>query len=132
MDYVENYFQSGVQDPTQQVRRTDLPPIYFQHLGRPCLAFRALLLQPPAHGLTWVCAGVGHSLTIIGFEKLKNGTKQLLVFDPSFHDSWSIVRLIGRGSFKHPAPDLALSAYRRGGDYLKKYKSFELVTLIPS
>ncbi|KAL2151995.1 hypothetical protein VTH82DRAFT_5179 [Thermothelomyces myriococcoides] len=106
MDYVENYFQSGVQDPTQQVRRTDLPPIYFQHLG--------------------------HSLTIIGFEKLKNGTKQLLVFDPSFHDSWSIVRLIGRGSFKHPAPDLALSAYRRGGDYLKKYKSFELVTLIPS
>ncbi|KAL2163131.1 hypothetical protein VTH06DRAFT_6967 [Thermothelomyces fergusii] len=105
MEYVENYFQLGVQDPTQRVHRTNLPPIYFQHLG--------------------------HSLTIIGLERLKNGSRQLLVFDPSFHDSSYIVRLIGQASFKHPAPDLALRAYRRGGDYLKKYRSFELVKLVP-
>ncbi|KAL2178941.1 peptidase family C78-domain-containing protein [Thermothelomyces heterothallicus CBS 202.75] len=106
MEYVENYFQLGVQDPTQRVHITNLPPIYFQHL-------------------------VGHSLTIIGFEKLKNGTKQLLVFDPSFHDSSYIIRLIGQTSFKHPAPDLALRAYRRGNDYLKRHRSFELVKLVP-
>lgn len=33
MEYVENYFQSGVEDPTQNIRRTNLPPIYFQHAG---------------------------------------------------------------------------------------------------
>ncbi|KAL2197569.1 peptidase family C78-domain-containing protein [Corynascus similis CBS 632.67] len=106
MEYVESYFQTGVQDPTQRVHRTNLPPIYFQHLG--------------------------HSLTIIGFERLKNGTKQLLVFDPSFHDSSYIVRLIGHTSFKHPTPDLALRAYRRGNDYLKRHRSFELVKLVPA
>ncbi len=33
MEYVENYFQSGVEDPTQRIRKTNLPPLYFQHLG---------------------------------------------------------------------------------------------------
>ena len=33
MEYVENYFQSGVEDPTQHIRKTNLPPLYFQHLG---------------------------------------------------------------------------------------------------
>ncbi|SPQ21693.1 fa9a5c6c-dce3-4cae-b8b9-54acbdfda4b4 [Thermothielavioides terrestris] len=102
MDYVENYFQSGVEDPTQRIRRTKLPPIYFQHAG--------------------------HSLTIIGFEKLKNGSKQLLVFDPSFHDSSSILRLVGK-TFVHPLPDLALRQYRRGNRYLKAYREFELLRL---
>lgn len=69
----------------------------------------------------------GHSLTIIGFEKLKNGAKQLIVFDPSFHDSSYIVRLIGQASFTHPMPDLALKPYRRGNRYLKAYKEFELL-----
>lgn len=70
--------------------------------------------------------GLGHSLTIIGFEKLKNGSKQLLVFDPSFHDSSSIVRLVGQ-TFVHPLPDLALKSYRRGSRYLKAYREFELL-----
>ncbi|KAG7289011.1 hypothetical protein NEMBOFW57_005372 [Staphylotrichum longicolle] len=100
MEYVEDYFQSGVEDPTQRIRKTNLPPLYFQHLG--------------------------HSLTIIGFEKLKNGSKQLLVFDPSFHDSSYIVRLVGQ-TFVHPMPDLALKPYRRGNRYLKAYREFELL-----
>jgi hypothetical protein len=104
MEYVENYFQSGVEDPTQHIRTTNLPPLYFQHDG--------------------------HSLTIIGFEKLKNGTKQLIVFDPSFHDSSYILRLVGQTFFKHPMPDLALKPYRRGNRYLRAYKEFEILRLV--
>ncbi|KXX81765.1 Zinc finger with UFM1-specific peptidase domain protein [Madurella mycetomatis] len=103
MEYVENHFQFGVEDPTQRIRRTNLPPLYFQHAG--------------------------HSLTIIGFEKLKNGAKNLLVFDPSFHDASSIVRLVGQ-TFVHPMPDLALKPYRRGGKYLGNYREFELLRLV--
>ncbi len=35
VEYVENYFQSGVIEPTPRVRQTGLPPIYFQHAGMP-------------------------------------------------------------------------------------------------
>ncbi|KAK3308660.1 peptidase family C78-domain-containing protein [Chaetomium strumarium] len=105
MEYVEEYFQSGVEDPTQRIRRTNLPPLYFQHAG--------------------------HSMTIIGLEKLKNGSKQLLVFDPSFHDSSSILRLVGK-KFVHPLPDLPLKLYRRGNRYLRAYREFELLRLVAS
>ncbi|KAL2019963.1 hypothetical protein VTK56DRAFT_8963 [Thermocarpiscus australiensis] len=104
MEYVENYFQSGVADPTQDIRRTSLPPVYLQHAG--------------------------HSLTIIGFERLKNGTKNLIVFDPVFHDSSSIMRLVGQ-TFVHPMPDLALKPYRRGNKYLKNHREFEILSLLP-
>ncbi|KAL2259129.1 hypothetical protein VTK26DRAFT_7322 [Humicola hyalothermophila] len=102
LEYVEGYFQSGVEDPTQRVRRTKLPPLYFQHIG--------------------------HSLTIIGFEKLKNGSDNLIVFDPSFHDASYILRLVGR-TFVHPTPELALMPYRRGNSYLKTYREFEILRL---
>ena len=42
MDYVENYFQSGVEDPTQHIRKTNLPPLYFQHLGSSPCSFPSL------------------------------------------------------------------------------------------
>lgn len=103
MESVENYFQSGVLDPTQRIRGTNLPPLYFQHAG--------------------------HSLTIIGFEKLKSGGKNLIVFDPSFHDASAIVRLVGQ-TFVHPMPDLALKMYRRGSKYLKMYREFEVLRLV--
>lgn len=35
MEYVESYFQSGVQDPTQRIHQTKLAPLYFQHAGKP-------------------------------------------------------------------------------------------------
>ena len=105
MDFVEQYFQSGVLDPTQRVRRTNLPPIYFQH--------------------------VGHSLTIIGFERLKSGSKNLLVFDPSFHDASYITRLTNvEGEWRHPLPDMALRPYRRGTRYLKNFREFELLRYV--
>ena len=37
LEYVENYFQAGVEDPTQRIRKTKLPPLYFQHAGKPPL-----------------------------------------------------------------------------------------------
>jgi hypothetical protein len=104
MQYVETYFQGGVQDPSQRIRRTQLGPIYFQHAG--------------------------HSLTIIGFEKLKNGDRNLLVFDPSFRDSSDILSLSTWPDFVHPKPDLALKPYRRGSRYLRMYHQFELLTLV--
>lgn len=94
---------------------TSLPPFYQSN--------KVHLANRHSHCLA------GHSLTIIGFERLKNGAKNLLVFDPSFHDASSIVRLVGQ-TFVHPMPDLALKPYRRGGKYLGNYREFELLRLV--
>jgi hypothetical protein len=69
---------------------------------------------------------IGHSMTIVGFEKKTDGSKNLIVFDPMFHDATNIVKLIGR-SFVHRDPDDLLKAYRRSIKYLKKYNEFELL-----
>ncbi|OIW29870.1 DUF1671-domain-containing protein [Coniochaeta ligniaria NRRL 30616] len=102
LEEVENYFMSGVVDPAKRIRSTDLPPIFFQHPG--------------------------HSMLIVGFEKQKNGAKNLLVFDSMFSDHWSIQKLV-RKQFDHIFPDMALKPYRRGTRYLHKYKAFELLRL---
>lgn len=65
-------------------------------------------------------------MTIIGFEKKKDGTANMLVFDPMFRDSNEVVKLIGRNfSLKYPA--LLLKAYRRSPKYLQKYNEFEIL-----
>ncbi|KAK0626678.1 peptidase family C78-domain-containing protein [Immersiella caudata] len=102
MECVETYFQGGVVDPTQRIRLTSLPPLYFQHAGR-------------------------HSMTIIGFEKLRSGAKNLIVFDPMFHDATNIIKLIGR-KFEYTFPDMALKSYRRGSKYLRRYREFEVLS----
>ena len=38
LDAVEQYFMSGVTDPSHKVGRTSLPPLYFQHPGTQSLA----------------------------------------------------------------------------------------------
>ncbi|EON96155.1 putative peptidase family c78 protein [Phaeoacremonium minimum UCRPA7] len=97
---VERYFQSSIFDPEKKVRCTSMPPIYFQHAG--------------------------HSMTIIGFERLQNGQANLLVFDPMFRDNSAITRLVGK-KFESRAPDILLKPYRRGSKYLGKYREFELL-----
>lgn len=67
-------------------------------------------------------------MTIVGFEKLKNGLGNLLVFDPMFHDAPGITRLVGR-YFEHASPDVMLKPYRRGHKYLGKYHEFEVLRL---
>ncbi|KAK3373980.1 peptidase family C78-domain-containing protein [Lasiosphaeria ovina] len=101
MEEVENYFQSGVGDPTQRVRLTNLPPIYFQHAG--------------------------HSLTIVGFERLRDGETSLLVFDPEYRDSSKVTKYVGRTDFEFNNPNWALARYRRGNKYLKRYREFEIL-----
>lgn len=68
-------------------------------------------------------------MTIVGIEKKKDGSVNLLVFDPMFHDAASITKLIGK-RFKHKSPADLLRAYRRGAKYLKKYKEFETLKYV--
>ncbi|ORY72031.1 peptidase family C78-domain-containing protein [Pseudomassariella vexata] len=100
--YVQDYFESADFDPRDKVRRTTLPPIYFQHRG--------------------------HSLTIVGLEKRHDGETELLVFDPMFGDPRTITKYIGR-TFEG-STDKALKLYRRGNKYLRKYYEFEVLTYV--
>lgn len=109
-DIVESYFTGGypASEFNKKVRCTGLPSIYFQHPG--------------------------HSLTIIGFERKVNGARNLLVFDPMFHDAPGVSRLVGEevgGKLGKgvEAEDL-LRAYRRGSRYLKRYNEFEILRLV--
>jgi zinc finger-containing ubiquitin peptidase 1 len=101
LQHIEQYFEAGGFDPADKVRNTRLPPIYFQHRG--------------------------HSLTIVGFEKKRNGQKELIVFDPMFHDSDSIVKLVGVTEPRVSSPDAMLKLYRRGNKYLKRFHEFEIL-----
>jgi hypothetical protein len=65
-------------------------------------------------------------MTIVGFEKRIDGSRNLVVFDPMFHDSGPITKLIEK-QFRHSDPGNMLRAYRRGTKYLKRYKEFELL-----
>ncbi|CAN8095727.1 unnamed protein product [Discula destructiva] len=101
---VEQYFQQGLFNPADKVRCTTLPPIYFQHAG--------------------------HSMTIVGIEKMADGKANLLVFDPMFHDAQVVTQRVGR-KFKYKHADSALNAYRRGHKYLRRYREFEVLRLKP-
>ena len=101
---IDHYFRAGASDDQadEKIRCTSLPPIYFQYPG--------------------------HSLTIVGIEHQKNGQPQLLVFDPAFRDSNSIMKLIGK-EFKGKsttANNLA-QAYRRDDKYLRRHREFEVL-----
>ncbi|OBT78486.1 hypothetical protein VF21_00977 [Pseudogymnoascus sp. 05NY08] len=101
MRNVEEYFRAGSVDITSKIRRAQLPPIYFQHPG--------------------------HSMTIVGIEKKLDGSKNLLVFDPMFHDAPDVIKLIGQKSFSVKNPAEVLRAYRRNMKYLKRYRAFEVL-----
>ncbi|RDW89405.1 hypothetical protein BP6252_01437 [Coleophoma cylindrospora] len=95
---VERYFHSGSSNHQDRVRCTDLPPIYYQ--------------QP------------GHSMTIVGFERMRDGSSNLLMFDPMFHDASSVIHRVNH-QFTHKSPEKLLKAYRRDVKYLRRYKEFE-------
>lgn len=100
---IERYFEQAIFNPEDRVRCTQLPPIYFQHMG--------------------------HSMTIVGLEKQVDGKKNLLVFDPTFRDSSVITQRIGT-TFMYRHADHVLNAYRRGHKYLKRYREFEVLTSV--
>jgi hypothetical protein len=68
-------------------------------------------------------------MTIVGFEKQKDGARNLIVFDPMFHGSPHVTKFIGN-TFNTKLPGLLLRAYRRGVKYLKRYNEFEILKLV--
>ena len=69
-------------------------------------------------------------MTIVGFEQKKDGSKNLIVFDPMFHDNANVMRLVGNDNFRTKSPEDMLRAYRRGVKYLKKFNEFEILRYI--
>ncbi|KAJ4366936.1 hypothetical protein N0V83_007466 [Neocucurbitaria cava] len=99
---IERYFLQAAVSDGSNVYKTLLPPIYLQ--------------QP------------GHSLTIVGFERRRDGQCNLVVFDPMYNTSPAMLKLIGRKNIKTARPEV-LHAYRRGARQLKKHASFEILML---
>lgn len=65
-------------------------------------------------------------MTIVGMERKIDGSANLIVFDPMFHDASNVTKLVGQ-VFKHKDPEGVLKAYRRGFKYLGNYREFELL-----
>ncbi|OAL51255.1 DUF1671-domain-containing protein [Pyrenochaeta sp. DS3sAY3a] len=99
---IERYFAQAAISDDSNVYKTLLPPIYLQ--------------QP------------GHSLTIVGFERRRDGSCNLMVFDPMYSTSPAMHKLIGRKSIRNARPEV-LHAYRRGPRQLRKHAAFEILML---
>lgn len=97
---IEQYFAQAAIGDGSNVYKTLLPPIYLQ--------------QP------------GHSITIVGFERRRDGSCNLMVFDPMYSTSPAMHKLIGRKDIKSPRPEV-LYAYRRPAKQLKKHAAFEIL-----
>lgn len=102
LDYIEAFYMSGM-DTAEKVGTshiTHLPPIYFQRFG--------------------------HSMTIIGIERLQDGCRNLLVFDSSFATSTPMLRLTEGRRARALVGDL-LTPYRRSDQALSKWDEFEIL-----
>lgn len=97
---IARYFGRAAVNDGSRVYKTLLPPIYLQ--------------QP------------GHSITIVGFERRKDGTCNLMVFDPMYSTSPAMHKLLGRKNIKTARPEV-LHAYRRGSRQLRKHSAFEIL-----
>lgn len=103
-DSVEAYFKASLSKSNGdkiKVHRTVLPPLY---------------LQMP-----------GHSVTIVGIERCRDGSRNLIVLDPMYKTAPALVNLIGRIDIKTPHP-MAIDSCRRGTKSLQRHSSFELLT----
>ncbi|KAF3935577.1 hypothetical protein ABW19_dt0203476 [Dactylella cylindrospora] len=99
--HVWDYFSDEFDHP-EKVVQTDKPPIYFQHHG--------------------------HSMTIVGIERYKDGSMSFLCFDPMFSPSQAIRGLVGQNRLRsNIAYGKLLKPFRRGGSYLKRFTIFEMV-----
>ena len=110
MEKVESYFQSALAPesfhpsgaPLARIIRSYLPPIYLQ--------------QP------------GHSLTVVGLERLIDGCCNIIVLDPMYHSSRAMCQLIDVGPRAvRRYQSRVMGVYRRGTRQLGPYSGFELV-----
>ncbi|KAF1915320.1 peptidase family C78-domain-containing protein [Ampelomyces quisqualis] len=102
LDAIERYFSQAAVEDGSSVHKTLLPPIYLQ--------------QP------------GHSITIIGFERRRDGSCNLVVLDPMYSTSPAMYKLLGRKNIQTARPEV-LHAYRRSPRQLKKHAAFEILML---
>ncbi|KAK5109425.1 hypothetical protein LTR62_006984 [Meristemomyces frigidus] len=102
LDHVEAHFITRLEDSEHigSSRIATRPPLYFQRLG--------------------------HSTTIVGLERRVDGSKSLLVFDPSF-DTSAGMRSLLRGQRSPAEVDILLKAYRRTDQSLARYEEFEIL-----
>ena len=106
LDSVEQYFSAPAVTSQagdfQKARITALPPIY---------------LQRPRH-----------SMTIVGIAKRKDGSRNLLVFDPAYYPSRDMTKMAsGESDFKYSKS--LIKPYRRGKRYLRRFTAFETLRL---
>lgn len=71
-------------------------------------------------------------MTIIGIEKRKDGSRNLLVFDPAYKPSKNMLKILNLASATNGInPRISLiKPYRRGKNYLKRYDSLETLRLV--
>ena len=107
LDCIESYFKSAPCTGTR-IRLTHRAPIY---------------LQEP-----------GHSRTIVGLERLADGTRNLLTFDPSFEPSAKIKDLIlipnksfaaRKGASEQVVIHNSMKMYRRTEAQLSHHQTYE-------
>ena len=112
LEAVESYFRSSKRAETSKIVHTDLPPIY---------------LQLPSH-----------SITVVGIERRKGGSLNLLVFDPASWPSKVMKQLVSQQPKRET--DLndpigpgqcsgLLTSYRRDEKFLRKRGKFETLVL---
>lgn len=100
LDWVQAYFESAAMPDNKKVQCTLKPPVYLQ---RP-----------------------GHSLTIVGLEIMKDGTRNLLVFDPMYQAPKLMKEMVDAGPRRIVGPNYRLlSFYRRSQHRLQNYADFE-------
>lgn len=105
LDWVEAYLLSSLEDARKHGSSaiTALPPIFFQRAG--------------------------HSMTIVGLERRKDGGRNLLIFDPSFATTSAMMRLVD-GKTAHSKVETLMAPYRHGAKRLERWKEYEVLTCI--
>lgn len=105
LDHVEAYFMSSADtaDTHGASHITNLSPIYLQRFG--------------------------HSMSIVGLERLVDGSRNLLVFDSSFAASAPMKRLACHQQAR-PSPDSLLRPYRRSQLSLSQFDEFEIIVYV--
>ncbi|KAK1822865.1 hypothetical protein LTR12_002790 [Friedmanniomyces endolithicus] len=102
LDHIEAYFISALENADRRGTShiTQLAPIYFQRLG--------------------------HSMTIVGLQRNRDGSRELLVFDPSFETS-ATMRTLLSGRRSRAQLEIILKPYRRSDQSLARWEEFEIV-----
>lgn len=105
LDHVEAYFMSGANTAESygKTHITKLSPIYLQRFG--------------------------HSMTIVGLERLVDGSRKLLVFDSSFATSVQMKRLASQQQALCSLEGL-LRPYRKSDLSLTRFDEFEIIVYV--